>query len=53
MGTGDQQHHWLAAVLVADVEVAQAAEVAEGDAAAGVETVATNAVIDLRLGRRR
>jgi hypothetical protein len=43
----------LAAVLVADVKVTETAEVAEGDATAGVEPVAANAVIDLRLGQRR
>jgi hypothetical protein len=50
---GDQEQDRLAAVLVADMKVAEAAEVAESDATAGVETVAANAVIDLRLGQRR
>jgi hypothetical protein len=43
----------LAPALVADVEMTKTAEVAESDAAFGVEPVATNAVIDLGLGRRR
>jgi len=43
----------LAAPFVADVEVTEAADVAKGDAAVAVETVAANAVIDLRLSRRR
>jgi hypothetical protein len=50
---GDQEQDRLAAVLVADVKVTETAEVAEGDATAGVEPVAANAVIDLRLGQRR
>jgi len=39
-------------VFVTDVEVAYPAEVAEGDAAVGIEAVAANAVIDRRLGQR-
>lgn len=49
MVAGDQRHDRLSVVLVADVKVAKAAEVAQGDATAAIETVAANAVIDLGL----
>ncbi len=51
MGARDQEDDFLTAPLVADVKVAEAAEVAESDAAASVEAVAANAVIDLRLSQ--
>jgi hypothetical protein len=47
VGAGDEEDDLLAAVLVADMKVAKAAQVAEGDAAAGVEAVAANAVVEL------
>ena len=50
MSAGDQEHDWLAAQLVADVEVAEAAEIAQGDAAATIEAVTADAVVELRLG---
>jgi hypothetical protein len=51
VGAGDQKQDRLAAVLVADVKVTETAEVSEGDATTGVEPVAANAEIDLRLGQ--
>jgi len=49
----DQEHDWLAAVLIADVKVAKTAEIAKGDSAAGIESVAADAVIDLGLSQGR
>ena len=53
MSASDQEHYWLAAVLVADVKVTQAAEVVEGDATVGVEAVSANAVVELGLSQGR
>jgi hypothetical protein len=53
VGAGNQKDDLLAPALVADVEMTETAEVAESDAAFGVETVAANAVIDLGLSHRR
>ena len=53
MVAGDQEHDGLAATFVADVKVAKAAQVAEGDAAFGVKTVTPDAVIDLGMCHRR
>jgi len=53
VSAGNQKDDLLAPALVADVEMTETAEVAESDAAFGVESVATNAVIDLRLSHRR
>src|SRR5581483_2257161 len=50
---GDEEHHRFAAVLVADVEVPETAQVTQRDAAVVVEPVAANAVIDLGLSRGR
>jgi hypothetical protein len=50
VGAGDQEHDWLATLLVADIEMTEPTGVAEGDAAAGIKTVAADAVIHLRLG---
>jgi len=51
MGASDEDDEVLAAVFVADVKVAQAAEIAEGDTAFSVKAVAANAVIELRMSR--
>ena len=53
MLTGDQDDDRFAAVSIADMEVAKPAEITEGDTAPSIETVASNAVIDLRLSQRR
>jgi hypothetical protein len=53
VSTGNQKDDLLAPALIADVEMTETAEVAESDAAFGVEAVATNAVIDLGWGRGR
>jgi hypothetical protein len=47
VSAGNQKDDLLAPALVADVEMLETTEVAESDAAFGVEPVATNAVIDL------
>jgi hypothetical protein len=49
----NQKDDLLAPALEADVEMTEAAEVAESDAAFGVEPVAADAVIDLGLGHGR
>jgi hypothetical protein len=46
MCAGNEEGDGLAPVLVADVEVAQSAEVANGHATAAVELVTTDPVLD-------
>lgn len=53
MVAGNEEKDVLASVLVADVEVAETAGVANSYFAAAVKTVATDAVIELRLRPRR
>ena len=48
--SGKPKHERLATLLVADIDVTQAAQVANGDLAVGIEAVAADAVVKLGLG---
>jgi hypothetical protein len=50
---GDEEHDRLAAMLIADMEMAEPAEKAEADSTAAIESVAADAVIDLGLSQTR
>jgi hypothetical protein len=46
VGTGNQEGDWTALVLVADVDVAESTQIANGDSTAAVELVPTDSVLD-------
>ena len=45
MSAGDEQGDRLPAVAIADVQMTEPAQIANGDLAAGVQTVATDSVL--------
>src|SRR5260370_38390803 len=53
MRSGDEQGDRQPSVFVADVEVAQATEVSDGDSTASVELVTADSVLDRGGGERR
>jgi hypothetical protein len=46
MSAGDQECHRLTSPFVADIKVAEAAQVPDGDLAVAVELVPTNSVLN-------